>query len=854
MLDGPVSTILSRLTFNKGLGYSHYPAEQILYVYDKSGNITGVSCNRFELLTEDIIKLNQPKTKPIYLKRLEGQFKILFYGLIGISYTSTTCLLKAAFAFHQLLLLYIETEDTLKIRSVAEALLSIHKEIEKRTQRPYQYRITLDETDLFQPLPATILTQFPLNQQPFWKQQSRFQKRVTIKNKIPNKQSWLIPLEEKEEQAVNEKDLEAALEAAMANIEVQKQLSLIPKGDTPLVRLYRENLNKLTLEDVYKQTQVTVKNRAPWKLSELVEVIFYISYITLVLDKNGEPLDSKGIFGQFPYGIILLSKKFKTVKFIPPPGRYVSLGPLPEHQMIIDGAIIQKMPGNHNGILSYQEVWATGQWEPEYQQKAIESLSKNKIYLGGLVVDSAYRPKEIGFTDMIAALPEVVDATIPYFYKVINNRIESWFENYEELLKEIGKEVLKNLLTETLKKLAIKYIVKKIGTKIVPVVNVISGVKSAIEEITSDEVDKEYIAVNCVRLYLKGVVKDDQTLASKILANILGDVFEEEIKKVIIAKATQAGIALMKKKKKSSKELSTPSQPQPLPPPAETKETTTPAGKKPTESTQTTDPRLIQEGWKVFHETKKEQEQKALDNKGNTRPGEATMSKDIPVKGEEKEKSITQKTFSENDRQLVNRDTESSDEGFKGGKKKEAGKKEGRERENVNKKRGTKTKEEHQEEEERGKSSPKNKPYPPLEVFTHTTTRKFRQNLVKFFKNNPNHPLAVLYNPNTGRLHPSTKKGMDSFYWEEHPEAMQAGHVRSKHTGARDQVVIMTAAENQLYNQTVETKGSSIRGGFKVAIIDGIPVSVRSAQHLIQYGKLDQKVLDNATIVDVDEL
>jgi DNA polymerase III gamma/tau subunit len=857
----------ARQTFDKGLGYEKMAKEKI-FIYDRKGKVQGVTCDRYNQLPEDILTLDTKESRGHLKNELERQLQVLNAGLISLHYTSTSCLLKAAGSFNQLLLLYIQLQDEKRTRYVSETLLDIFAEVEKRTRKPYQFQILLNQ-DMFRPLPPEILNQYPLNKYSIWKESSKRKITSVSKGKKTVKEDGLIPIVEKKEKPVDQKDLDNAIEAATANIKIASELAKVAPGDTPLLNQYLANLTKISLEDVYKQTKFRL-NIGDWKLSDLVEITYFASAMTLVLDKNGEPIDGNGIYGLFRYGMILPSRKFKTVRFIPPPGKYVSLGPMAGQQFMFEGGIIRKLPIQYNGILGYQEIDVTGQWVPDYQEQANEVLGRNKVYMGSLVIDSAFSPKDISITSMISNLPDVVEDTMPYFFILIKKKAKNWFENYEDLLKEIAEEVLKNIIIETLKQLAIKYVVKKIGKKIIPVINAIAAAKDAVDAISGKDTERDTIAINCVRLYMKGLRQDDRTLAVKILANIMGDEFENEIKSAIIKHASSIGLKMVNRVTDRSKPAPVPTSAEPpkaLPEPAKEPASTPPVSTA-TQDKKPGDTDVINQGWKAFHETRKEQEdQRGTEKKGTTRPEEVKTEdpgqKKVHHEEEEKKSKVQkpaakqQEKHSDEDRELVNR-TENKEE-HKGGEKKEPPKKgEGENtspRKGDNKKPVKGSKEEEEKENESGKSS--NTPvksYPPLEVFTNTTQSKFRRKLVAFFKRNPNHPLKEIYNSTTKRLQPSTRKGMDTFYWEEHPEAVQAGHVRSKHTGTPDQVIIMTAAENQSYSNTIESKGASIKGGFKVAIIEGLPISVQSAKHLISYGKLKQSDLDNATIVDVDDL
>ena len=427
-------------------------------------------------------------------------------------------------------------------------------------------------------------------------------------------------------------------------------------------------------------------------------------------------------------------------------------------------------------------------------------------------------------------------------------------ENYQDFLKEIAEEALKELLISTLKNLATSYVVRKLGAKVIPLVNVVAGVKSLIDAARGEDTVRDSIAVNCVRLYLKGSEQDDRTLSVKILANILGDAFEKEIKDVIVKKALDLKVKLIKRVKpvrtKNAPVSSDGDPPKLLPEPA-----TTPAAdtaKPKTEQTSGSESETIRQGIDTFRQTyKPPKQQRATDNKANNKPEEIKPGKDASSKAvksheEDEEKAgakkagpkkVDKRSEDENDREVVNRKTSDSDRGSKGEDKKP--------------KRGVK-----EGGDEEPSKAEKSTGKPTLHIEIHTSASGFNNQLVSFFRKNPKHPLIAFYDAKTGRLNPSTKKGMDEFYWHEHPQAAQAGHVTSRHTGARDKIVIMTAYENQMLKSTIEGKGAgaSIRGGFQVAIIEGIPISVESAKHMIAFGKLDPKALEDAHIVDVDDL
>ena len=427
--DSTSTNVGSHLTHDKGLGYDEYPAEQIKYIYYISYDklkVAGTRCEGFDVLPKDVWDLDTPETKAQFKTEVEKRFQTLRAEIFWLRNISTSCLLKASVAFNQLLLIFRSLPDEKNTYAVADTLVGIFNEVEKRTKAPYQFSLDFNK-GLFKPLPQKLLTEFPLDQSGIWKQQCQRRRPIAGRGKKAINGGGLIPLVEKDESPVDWKDLDIALEVAEANVRITQELANTPPGDTPRLNDYKENLKKLTLVDVFKQTGVTIKNRADWRLSQLVEVIYYVSCKTLVLDKNGEPFDGNGIHGLFPYSMILNSKKHETVRFIPPKGRYVSLGPLADQQFSITGGIVRKLPIEYQGILAYQELDVTGQWEPDYQVEANKVLSRNTVYMGSLVVESAFAPKNISLTSMVTILPTIVEETMPYFYRVVSKKIESWF-------------------------------------------------------------------------------------------------------------------------------------------------------------------------------------------------------------------------------------------------------------------------------------------------------------------------------------------------------------------------------------------------------------------------------------------
>jgi len=621
--DAKGTSAASRLTFDRGLGFAGLPAEDIAYIRDGRGNVVGTKCAKFDPLPDDVIRMDQPSSRDEFRAEAEKQFAVLHAGLLFLRLQSTSCLLKAAATLHQLLLIYLSSSGQDRTSSVSGLLLDIFHEVEKRTRQPYQYKVVLDSADLFRPLPSKILAEFPLNQSALWRTSLRGKPSVHGSIKSGRAGTGLKPVVNREDRPVDQKQLNMVLDAAEKKVSAARVPGSASSNSAPLVTRYISDLDSLTLEDVYRQTNVSIRNHADYKLSELVEVVFYASYITLVLDSKGEPFDGNGVLGLFRYGMILTSKKFKTVKFLPPPGEYVSLGPIAGQQFLIERGTIKKLPVEYQGILGYQEVDVTGQWTPDYQEEANKVLGRNRVYLGSLVVESAYPQfqNEITLDSLYIGLQNMVDDTLPYLVRTFAKKMESWFTNYEDLLKEIGEEVVKAIVIETLKDLAKWYVIKKLGARIIPVINVVVAIKDTIEEMIGKDIERDNIAVNCVRLYLKGTQEDDRTLSSKIMANIMADAFEAKIKQALINKAVSKGVKLVDKvKEKAGKRQSGAAQEAKPTPESSTPQASTPVN-DPAKATQA-DQDVIRQGVKAFQETyKRPENQDGTENTATPKSG-----------------------------------------------------------------------------------------------------------------------------------------------------------------------------------------------------------------------------------------
>lgn len=106
-----------------------------------------------------------------------------------------------------------------------------------------------------------------------------------------------------------------------------------------------------------------------------------------------------------------------------------------------------------------------------------------------------------------------------------------------------------------------------------------------------------------------------------------------------------------------------------------------------------------------------------------------------------------------------------------------------------------------------------------------------------------------------GRLYTASGRKMTATYLFNHPEIVDAGHVISSYSGAKDKIVLMTAWNNRIKLGMIE-KGQAgwISGGFRVRIIDGIAIQEESVEAMRLAGFLSEDTISNAPLVSVDAL
>ena len=132
-----------------------------------------------------------------------------------------------------------------------------------------------------------------------------------------------------------------------------------------------------------------------------------------------------------------------------------------------------------------------------------------------------------------------------------------------------------------------------------------------------------------------------------------------------------------------------------------------------------------------------------------------------------------------------------------------------------------------------------------------TSKQRFRT-IVTALIRNPSHPLHRLLNAE-GKLIASTSKGMTELVWFENPNILEAGHYESakRLAGAPDRLVLMSAYENRLLSATLEhpSMGGEMLESGQVLSIGGVPMDLKSAAALVEFGLLDADIFTNAPLV-----
>ena len=122
------------------------------------------------------------------------------------------------------------------------------------------------------------------------------------------------------------------------------------------------------------------------------------------------------------------------------------------------------------------------------------------------------------------------------------------------------------------------------------------------------------------------------------------------------------------------------------------------------------------------------------------------------------------------------------------------------------------------------------------EAIVDTSRSNMRREATRIIADDPDHPLRFLLNNSGTGFKPAD--GTSHFDLINQPDVVQMGHVVSAKTGHTEYVVLQTAYENQILNNSIERSG--IGGavlGFPVIEIGGVAVSRETAElwELLEY-------------------
>jgi hypothetical protein len=535
----------SRMLHNKAVPVQ-FPVEQ-LFAMDIVSNKPKFACADFSLFKGN---LHNPSALD-----LEIQYRSLYAAIIWMKQSSTGCLLQAALAFNQLMILCFNANQPDKAITIASTLLDIYNEIEKRTKQPYQYKII--ETTLYKAVDKRLLSVFPLSEVPKW--------RMIVKNPKAIKKGKISTRSQDEANEVQGTSLtEEQYQSSMP--ELEKVLDNIEKDrpryylyGSPLVSQVKRELSKYTVETLIKQileqrkaegksdsifekdAQIMIQRYGTYKLIEVTDLIMYHSVYSVTLDKKGDPVEI--MYNQricksaespilYPSNDIPLDLKRS---FPPDQAIYISMAQMAGWGFRIQDSKIQQTLGQMIGGFYFSENAQTAEYP--YQNELQAWLKHNSsIVIAAVTSPTALQRKELTMDAFLETLPVLLVASIPFVIEKIKKKITSpeLLQQLAGIAKEVIIDELKGLIAGKVK----NYLVKKLGAKIVPLLNLASTVSDVVSG--AEERKQTRIIIACLRMAIQGGSDDDMTIS----ANIMGDVITDKFSDAIIEKLT----AVVKKK------------------------------------------------------------------------------------------------------------------------------------------------------------------------------------------------------------------------------------------------------------------------------------------------------------------
>jgi hypothetical protein len=705
----------------------------------------------------------------------------------------------------------------------------------------------------------------------------------------------------------NVPQLQQALDKAMKSVEnrlLNANLSARPGVATPTVTGAVKLLSSLSPSDLSRATGVTLKvPDLTAKLVERTEVILYHSVYTVVLDREGEPVNLRG---RLHYPILVPEPGSQMQRNCPPPGVYVSVQRYGDGSFRIGEGPIRKLL--FGGAGSFVEYGYGYRGPHEFQTTIQGYLDAYGRDLAAISTRSLFDRHDITIDSISEKIPRLAEEALPFTVREITSRLENDLENYQQFLASLGKELVRTLIYEEIRRQVRNYIVKKLGQKVLPLVNVAFAAYDAIAG--GDERIRVRHALAAASLALKGTAPDDMTIAAKVLSKVMADEFSERIRQALVNRGAKLAKHAVPRLKPPAK----PRAPAPSPQPEPTPPATTASNAAADSRGNVTHQAPVAKPHDVFDQPltaqevatverlqaarKKEETEKARQTAGRTTDDKGTGDKGTGDKGSGDKSS--------GDRGSGDTDTEHGairigESRIRGGAATEAG---SAATGTGNAATGTSnaatgtgnaatgpaaaatgatgtaagspqtsspgTANRRQTLVEPGKPIVPRATGDPMELQTaiggpQPTTiggapvvsrhpnvlvgarrDHFRADVAAVIAADPHHPMRAMLDPQsltTGRpaflSTPHGAGGRRDTEWRRHPEDWQAGHTRTGHTGDADVLVLQTRYRNQLQNALHESRRRGDVTVDSVVVIGHVAVEYQSAWDLWRGGFID---------------
>lgn len=473
------------------------------------------------------------------LRRLEK-----FTGMYYIpGFDGTACLINAVRAIHGNLLA-VGRQHPKAYPRLLERLVDLHGILKARTEKPYKLAF---DSQPRRPLPKAILEVWPFPEADAW-----IQNRAAVKRGKGLLWEPILIVPDKPVIDADEESKQPDLDAAMADLEARIAAAKpagTGLGATPEVRKALATLAALTLKDIERQTGVQFKSPyADVPVIQSLECFFYHGAHTVVLDRHGEPTTLNGLLR---YPILIPDPGSVMERNLQPHGLYLSVQKYGFGDFRIGKDGIKKML--FGGIGGLVENHGGGVRVPHAFQVAIQTRldGLGHAYAASLMVDSAFKPGELGYEKVKRKFGELVEATYPYALKEIGQRLGRMFRNWDEIARQVGEEALKEIIRGRIKEKIRAWLIKKIGTKIIPLVNLASALYDLFEG--EEERLRVRNAIGCILLHVRGSSADDLHIAAKTLAKILADKFEDALIEAVTRYVAKQGSEALQRRGKDDK-------------------------------------------------------------------------------------------------------------------------------------------------------------------------------------------------------------------------------------------------------------------------------------------------------------